>query len=97
MVSYLTTGALGSRIFTMQWYSVSDLMNQANNYNFQVKLYEGSNVIEFHYGTMLGSNNSATIGIQDINATEAFCGPNCTNTNSGSNIINNYIFTPAAA
>jgi hypothetical protein len=50
-----TTGAAGSRICTVQWKNVSDkastIATQYANFSFQVKLYEGSNQIDFVYGT----------------------------------------------
>ncbi|RZJ93260.1 MAG: T9SS type A sorting domain-containing protein [Hymenobacter sp.] len=63
-----TTGAVGSRICTIQWKNVADkvvddfnsapvtsLPTQYTNFSFQVKLYEANNQIEFVY-------NSATAG-----------------------------------
>ena len=56
-----TTGAAGSRICTIQWKNVADkpieftsddntvLPTQYSNFSFQVKLYEGSNLLEFVY------------------------------------------------
>jgi hypothetical protein len=58
-----TTGTAGSRICTIQWKNVADkavatdastatvLPTQYSNFSFQVKLYEGSNQIDFVYGT----------------------------------------------
>ncbi|MBS1742856.1 MAG: Ig-like domain-containing protein [Bacteroidetes bacterium] len=74
VAGYQTTGAAGNRIFTMEW------RNWRWNYNasgavisFQVKLYEGSNIIEFIYrqeGTGIntsgfGYSNGASIGLND--------------------------------
>jgi len=63
-----TTGAVGSRVTTIQWKNVSDKTRatatpkQYSNFSFQVKLYEGSNNIQFVYGTATGSvNTSAAI------------------------------------
>jgi len=67
--TYITTGVAGSRIFTMEW------LNWQWNYNatgatisFQVKLYEGSNAIEFIYQRESGALNTptASIGIAAI-------------------------------
>lgn len=66
---YEVTGAAGSRVFTFEWknwvwwYSAS---NTAPTISFQVKLYEGSNIIEYVYqqGTNSTLNSpSATIGL----------------------------------
>ncbi|TVT40600.1 T9SS type A sorting domain-containing protein [Hymenobacter setariae] len=50
-----TTGTTGSRVCTIQWKNVSDkastIATQYANFSFQVKLYEGSNQIDFVYGT----------------------------------------------
>ena len=76
---YKTTGAVGSRIFTFEWKNWQEyalvlgfIPSQANNISMQVKLYEGTNVIEFNYGAAptLGNpvilttiSTSGTIGI----------------------------------
>jgi hypothetical protein len=48
-----TTGAVGSRVCTIQFKNVSDFgsTKQFENFSFQIKLYETSNNIEFVYGT----------------------------------------------
>jgi hypothetical protein len=60
-----TTGATGSRVCTIQWKNVSDkasaISTQYANISFQVKLYEGSNQVEFVYGTATsGATGTAT-------------------------------------
>ncbi len=62
--SYITEGAVGSRVFTMEW------LNWQWNYNatgatisFQVKLYEGTNRVEFIYRQEAGAVNSASASI----------------------------------
>ena len=68
-ISYLVTGTLPDRILTIQFSSMSwDLQSSAENANFQIKLYETSNIIEFVYGAMGEVNNSsggASIGLND--------------------------------
>lgn len=49
-LSYLTTGSAGSRILTVQWKGVKRF-NNTSNVNFQVQLFEGTNVINFVYGS----------------------------------------------
>ncbi|MFY8128770.1 MAG: hypothetical protein ACOVMM_10355, partial [Chitinophagaceae bacterium] len=66
-----TTGAVGSRICTIQFKNVSDYgaTKQYSNFSFQIKLYETSNNIEFIYGTATASANtdgfkSVAVGIK---------------------------------
>lgn len=68
----------GSRIFTAEWKNVmykSDRLEKTENpirISFQVKLYETSNKIEFHYGDMTGqktkSSDKAQLGISTSNS-----------------------------
>ena len=80
----LTTGVAGSRICTVQWKNVSDKTGsgtdtratQYSNFSFQLKLYEGSNNVEFVYGPAVASTNTAAsrfpnVGIKGNNATSA--------------------------
>ncbi|WP_426490272.1 T9SS type A sorting domain-containing protein [Hymenobacter sp. 102] len=63
-----TTGAAGSRVCTIQFENLSDkaitganpVPSQFRTMQFQVKLYEGTNNIEFVYGTWTSSGNPAT-------------------------------------
>lgn len=51
-ISYLTTGAVGSRIFKVEFNNAgfyNDTLME-DSVNFQIWLYEGSNAIEYHYG-----------------------------------------------
>lgn len=53
---YYTDGTIGSRVCTIQWRNVKDKLQNAtvglyDSINFQIKLYEGSNIVEFVYGT----------------------------------------------
>lgn len=80
-----TTGSAGSRICTIQFKNVKDYSattGQYTNMNFQIKLYEGTNNIEFVYGTFTASAAAsailgATVGItgsvvaSSVNATKA--------------------------
>ncbi len=66
-----TTGAAPNRVFVVSWDDVEH--NNANNgrrATFQVKLFEGTTALEFHYedATLGGSPNAggtATVGISD--------------------------------
>ncbi len=57
---YQTTGSVGSRVLTLEWkdWGVCCFGDYRNN--MQVKLYEGTNVIQFCYGTSLFSNTGVT-------------------------------------
>ncbi|TAH38850.1 MAG: hypothetical protein EYC69_14290 [Bacteroidetes bacterium] len=55
---YLTTGSVGSRVLTVEWTGMETYNNAGPNLNFQVKLYEGTGVIEFVYGEMQGFNGT---------------------------------------
>ena len=73
-VLYQTTGSAPNRVFTVQWGNYPSYSNsQARAINFQAKIYETTNVIEFHYGptsegTVPGGNinESASIGIESL-------------------------------
>lgn len=68
-LTYQTSGTTGSRIFTLEWSNMLwDFNASAPSLSFQVKLYEGTNIIEFTYKQESGEvqiNNSggASIGI----------------------------------
>lgn len=68
-IQYSLSGSAGSQIFTVQWTSNhwSDGGSSGAPVNsYQVKLFEGTNVIQFIYGTMNGSaTGAASIGISD--------------------------------
>ncbi|MFN8143190.1 MAG: hypothetical protein U0073_02120 [Bacteroidia bacterium] len=57
-IRYLTTGVAGSRVFTVEWIGMETYQNFGPNLNFQIKLYEGTNTIEFVYGAMEGYNGT---------------------------------------
>lgn len=59
-IRYQTSGIAGSRILTVEWTGMESYQNAGPNLNFQLKLYEGSNQIEFVYGTMEGFNGTST-------------------------------------
>ena len=65
-LKYLTTGTTPNRIFTVEWSNVQWSLNTLNNViSFQMKLYETSNLIQFHYQPLDGNiaDASASIGI----------------------------------
>ncbi len=68
-ILYQTSGTPGSQITIVQWTSLSYYTGSTKTIQYQVWLYEGTNVIEFYYGaapTGTGSNSeSASIGIEN--------------------------------
>lgn len=87
-IVFRTTGVLGSQVFTIQWNAKSYYTGSTQLIQFQLKLYEGTNVIEFHYGAVtsgtVSASESASIGIEnttggagnylDAVTGSAFCG-----------------------
>lgn len=78
-ISYVTEGEAGSRIFKVQWkdvtfYPMGKGPSQAR-INFQLWLYEGTNVYEFRYGSVINPDdetgselNGLLVGVgKDIN------------------------------
>jgi hypothetical protein len=67
-IVYQTTGTPGSQVCTIQWTSLSYYTTSTRTINYQVKLYEGTNVIEFWYGASptgtLYASESASIGLK---------------------------------
>ncbi len=59
---YLTTGTSPNRVFTFEWKDYR-AVSATGIGNFQVKLYETSNIIEFVYGSSTAAVSMATIGI----------------------------------
>jgi uncharacterized repeat protein (TIGR02543 family) len=71
-ILYRTQGSAGSRTLTVQWTDVSSFSNpnagQPRRINFQLVLFEGTDVIEFRYGPISGTTStveSASIGLED--------------------------------
>ncbi len=82
-----TTGSAPNRVCIIQYKNMADKIGttQYANMNFQIKLYEGSNKIEFVYGTWTANANasafnSAAVGIKgtgaatSVNATKGSTG-----------------------
>lgn len=66
-IQYLLSGTTPNQILTVQWRNIRWYLSGGTQQNFQVKLYETSNIIEFIYGTMPAPSGSpsASIGIND--------------------------------
>ncbi|HPI87554.1 MAG TPA: hypothetical protein PLR01_14365, partial [Bacteroidales bacterium] len=109
-VNYLTEGSEPNRVFTAEWNRLKPYMDNSvtARISFQVKLYETSNIIEFHYGNVEpgthSSYESASIGIEDHmggpgHFKEATTGSTTTGITSLSSLtqwpLTNYRFAPA--
>lgn len=71
-VSCMTTGTSPNRVFIIQWKNMRAYFDQSvtTRVNFQVRLYETSNLIEYHYGSVVrgtfgGGDIGAMIGFKD--------------------------------
>lgn len=77
-LSYTTNGTSPNRVFILEWNDYESSFTD-HNYNFQLKLHETSNLIEFHYGNFefvpegfaaflqVGLRGARSITPQDIN------------------------------
>lgn len=96
-VSYKTEGSADSRVFTVEWFSMSHLGGDAGDFHFfQLKLYETIDVIELHISSDWNTDtaDSSTTGIENYEGAGGDCGPNCLNTNNPPP-PNDYRFTPS--
>ena len=60
-VKYELTGTAPNRVFTIEYVAMDDWASAlSSNYNFQVKLYETSGIIDFVYGSMISPTNAVT-------------------------------------
>lgn len=71
-----TLGTGTTRRFVVEWTGWDTYTSTMANLTFQAKLFETTNVIEFHYCSMMGSDprvggSSATVGIEDTTGTLA--------------------------
>ena len=66
-VHYKVTGTAPNRVLTVEWLNVYSFNGTSTSYpggTWQVRLYEGTNIIESWYGSMAGTSNyPASIGI----------------------------------
>lgn len=53
VLSYKTTGSSPNRVLTIDWYGVREYNGSGDNFNFQIKLYETTNIIEFIYDSFV--------------------------------------------
>ena len=69
-VKTLLTGTAPNRIFIVEWFvTIPRNTTGPANSTFQAWLYEGSNKIEFHYGTLNTSVMSSTVGLTGVTPT----------------------------
>jgi hypothetical protein len=111
-VNYATTGAVGSRVFAVEWNNIhlgGTGSTTTPTASFQLRLFEGTNVIQIIYGTLnTFTTVTASIGLNDLTsflsvtpgspatASNATANNNITsNTGLTSGVI--YTFTPPAA
>jgi hypothetical protein len=67
-VYFETAGSIPFRVFTIEWENAQYTVSSDDTYTFQIKLYEGSNRIEFCYGPVSGGppdDTTASVGIKD--------------------------------
>ena len=69
-IVYQTTGTPGTQVCTIQWTSLTYYFTSTRTINYQVKLYEGTDVIEFWYGAAptgtMNTSESVSIGIKSV-------------------------------
>ncbi|MBK8984268.1 MAG: T9SS type A sorting domain-containing protein [Ignavibacteria bacterium] len=64
-----TIGAIGSRVHTIQYRDFARFAGSNENLNFQIKLYETSNIIEVVYGsntTLNGTSAAPQVGLRGL-------------------------------
>lgn len=66
VIRYQVAGTAPNKVLTIQWlkfYCVPGQLFGANTYsiNFQIKLYQGSNIVEFVYGTFATLGNTTSV------------------------------------
>ena len=68
-LSYQTTGTTGSRVLIIQWKNYRVYGTAGTVLNFQIRLNEANNSIDFVYGTMTGiaTNKNAQVGLRGAN------------------------------
>lgn len=73
-ISYQTSGTTGSRVLTVQWKNVQRWSASGDKLNFQIKLYEGTNIIEIIYdavaSTQATTASTVQVGLKGASATD---------------------------
>ncbi|MFY7886237.1 MAG: hypothetical protein ACOVOV_15470, partial [Dolichospermum sp.] len=74
-IRYTTTGSAPNRIFTLEWKNAKFIWTAlASNISFQVKLYEGTNNISFHYRQETGDVPTGGVALASIGLTNGNVG-----------------------
>ncbi len=72
-IKYELSGTPGTQVLTVEWLNMEwNYLSSSTVISFQVKLYEGTNVIEYHYrddGAAVNTG-SASIGIMGVNSSD---------------------------
>ncbi|MGE5313940.1 MAG: fibronectin type III domain-containing protein, partial [Acidobacteriota bacterium] len=100
-IKYQVDGLAPNRVLTVEWIRMAVWQNTSPNLNYQVKLYEGSGVIEMIYGTMNAGTGVAwsySCGLSGANAGTTHLIQTAANTNSFSTAStqNNLTAIPAS-
>ena len=84
-IRYETSGAPGSQVFVIQWKDWGFWNTGSSEINFQVKLYEGTNIIEFTYSpSTINLLQTCQVGLTGVAVTD-FNGRTTTNDWSATN------------
>jgi GEVED domain/Secretion system C-terminal sorting domain len=67
-IKYRLSGTSPNQVLTIEWFGMERFSYAGPNINFQVKLYEGSNNIEFIYGNMLMFDGTTTSASASANS-----------------------------
>jgi len=92
-VTYTTLASAPNRVFVVQWKDVNSPLYSERLVNFQIRLYETTNIIEFWYGSVSGSATieNASFGIKDeIGGTGHFIDGPTGSTTIGTTNLNSY-------
>lgn len=74
-IRYITTGTSPNRIFTLEWKNAKFIWTAlASNISIQVKLYEGTNNISFHYRQEAGDVPTGGAAVASIGLTNSNVG-----------------------
>ncbi len=68
-----TTGTAPNRVLVVQWANYRRFLATGNNFNFQIRLTETSNIVEVVYGTFTTTEttaNTAQVGLRGVNNTD---------------------------
>jgi len=71
-IRYETTGSAGSRVFIVMYKNLPNYSGSAPDYTFNIKLFEGTNVIEVHIVTATNDGSETTVGIENPAGTVGF-------------------------